>query len=167
MLARVRKRSRRLQEIDVVLNYPRRKQNVFELFFSVAGILISLILSSSQELITELSTKFREGQRREKQRGEKDIGYHGRSGCAWTCGRRVFTVSVLCFFFTVVSNGVDTIRFPCSFKVRVMRRAFPQSKFFFFDGFKCCRHNTIPVQCSECQSGEKFKTSADKRQETP
>ena len=38
---------------------------------------------------------------------------------------------------------------------------------FFYDGLKWCLHHAIPVQCSECQSGEKFKTSADKRQEKP
>ena len=36
---------------------------------------------------------------------------------------------------------------------------------FFHDGLKWCLHNAIPVQCSECQSGEKLETSADKRQE--
>ena len=33
------------------------------------------------------------------------------------------------------------------------------------DGLKWCWHNAIPVQCLDCQSGEKFKTSADKGQE--
>ena len=60
----------------------------------------------------------------------------------------------LFFFFTMVSNGVDTMRILCSFKVRVMRRAIPYSK-FFYDGFKWCRRNAIPVQCSDCQSGSK------------
>ena len=40
--------------------------------------------------------------------------------------------TALCvFFFTMVSNGVETMRFPCSFKVRVMRRAFPCFQFCF------------------------------------
>ena len=38
---------------------------------------------------------------------------------------------------------------------------------FFHDGLKWCRHNVIPVQCSECQSGDKIKTSAGDRQEKP
>ena len=38
--------------------------------------------------------------------------YHGRSGCGWACGRRVFSGTF--FFFTMVSNGVDAIRFLCS-----------------------------------------------------
>ena len=45
----------------------------------------------------------------------------------------------LCFvlFSTMVSDGVDPLRFPCSFKVRVMQRAFTYSKFSVFtDGFK-------------------------------
>ena len=37
--------------------------------------------------------------------------------------------------------------------------------FFFHDGLKWCRHNVIPVKCSECQSGKQFKISADIRQE--
>ena len=67
-----------------------------------------LPLSSSRELITELSLGFRDRQRIERNRGDKDNDYHGRSGCGWACGRRVFPVSVSCFFFfTMVSNGVD------------------------------------------------------------
>ena len=58
------------------------------------------------------------------------------------------------FFFTMVSNGVDTTRFPCSFKGKVMQRAFTCSK-FFYDGRKWCWHNAISVQYSECQSSSK------------
>ena len=35
------------------------------------------------------------------------------------------------------------------------------------DGLKWYSHNVIAVQCSECQCGEKFKTSAGERQEKP
>ena len=41
---------------------------------------------------------------------------------------------------------------------------------FFFkknNGHKWYWHNVIAVQCSECQCGEKFKTSAGERQEKP
>ena len=55
-------------------------------------------------------------QRIARNRGEKDDDYHGRSGCGWACGRRVLSVSVF-FFFTMVSNGVDSA-LP-SLKVRV------------------------------------------------
>ena len=46
-------------------------------------------------------------------------------GCGWACGRRVFTVSVSCFFFffTIVSNGVDRMRLPSSaLNVKVVRK---------------------------------------------
>ena len=46
-------------------------------------------------------------------------------GCGWACGRRVFLVSVSCFFFfTMVSNGVDRMRLPCSaLNVKVVRKS--------------------------------------------
>ena len=34
---------------------------------------------------------------------------------------------------------------------------------FFHDGLKWCRHNAIPVQCSECQSGSKQARTNDRR----
>ena len=43
----------------------------------------------------------------------------------------------------------------------------PSGLFFFFGGLKWYWHNVIAVQCSECQSGERFKTNADKWQEWP
>ena len=44
-------------------------------------------------------------------------------------------------FFTMVANGVETMRFLRSFLVRVMRRALPlipRFVFFFLDVFKWC-----------------------------
>ena len=38
---------------------------------------------------------------------------------------------------------------------------------FFSRRSQMVLHNVISVQCSECQRGEKFETSADKRQEKP
>ena len=64
----------------------------------------------------------RERHRTERDTGEKDDDYHGRSGCGWACGRRVFPVFV--FFFTMVSSGVDTMRFRCSaLNVKVVRNS--------------------------------------------
>ena len=82
-------------------------------------------LSSARELIAELSMGSPVRQIVERNRGEKNNDYHGRSECGWACGRRVFTVSVSCFFFfTMVSNGVDTMRFPCSaLNVKVVRNS--------------------------------------------
>ena len=86
-------------------------------------------MSSSRELITELSM----GSREEEE--EEGNVFHGRSGCGRTRGWRFF---LCCFMFI-----------------------------FFHDGLKWCWHNVIPVQCSECQSGEKLETSAGERQEKP
>ena len=49
----------------------------------------------------------------------------------------------------------------CSFEFHVSLCFF---SFFLNDGLKWYWHNVIAVQCSECQCGEKFKTSAGERQ---
>ena len=88
---------------------------------------------------------------RERQNsGEMDNDYHGRWGWGWACGRRVFTVSV--FFSTMISNGVDTLRFPRSaLNVKVVRN-WKQAR--TNDMSNCDPHNGGHV-CSECQSGSK------------
>ena len=97
-----------------------------------AGILISLTFVVLPGINYWVVCGFRERQRIERNRGERGNDYHGRSGCGWAFGRRVFSVSVSCFFFfAMVSNGVDTMQSQCSSKVRVTRRAFPFSKFCF------------------------------------
>ena len=56
----------------------------------------------------------------------------------------------------------------CSLTIHVsLLIARGQRAFFFCDGLKCCWHTVISAQCSECQRGEKFKTSADQRQGQP
>ena len=114
----------------------------------LAGILISLTFVVRPELITELSMGFLERQI-ERNRGETNNEYHGRLGCGWACGRRVFTVSVSCFFFfTVFSNGVDTLRFPCSaLNVKVVRNS---KQVWTNDRRNHDSHNGSHV-CSECQ----------------
>ena len=70
-----------------------------------------------------------------------------------------------CFVFvssTMVSNGVDTMRFPCSaLNVKVVRH-WKQAR--VNDRRNHDSHDGGHV-CSECQSGETLKTSAGKRQE--
>ena len=80
------------------------------------------------------------GCKEERNRGEKDNIMEGQG-----VGLHVSDESSpsLFFFFTMVSNGVDTLRLPSCFKVRVMRRACPLSKFFLYDGFTWCRYMAV------------------------
>ena len=60
-------------------------------------------MSSSQELITELSMGFRERQRMERNRREKDNDYHGSSGCEWALGRRQTTGETMTLIMAATS----------------------------------------------------------------
>ena len=64
----------------------------------------------------------------ERNSGEKDNDYHGRSG-VWVGMWATSFPPSLClvfffFFFTIVSNGVDRMRLPCSaLNVKVVRKS--------------------------------------------
>ena len=113
--------------------------------------------SSAQELSIDLFQGVQGIQRIEKKRGNPGHEREWKKGMEEqhvACRRRWTHVWLSCLSLSVCL----LLLVPCFLSNYLSLWSFTPLCFFVFN-------DVWPLQCSECQSGEKLKTSADKRQE--